>query len=58
MTWDILLGTGLAILALGSVVFLTLWSRRIIERIHEQKPGSLRRIQRDILNGNSSRHGS
>ncbi len=54
MTLDILIGIILTGLALVTVIFLTLWSRRIIERIHARKPGSLREIQRDIINDNSS----
>lgn len=54
MTFDILMGIVLTALALGVVVLLTLWSRRIIERIHARSPGSLRQIQKDIINGNKS----
>ena len=54
MTFDILMGIVLTALALGVVVLLTLWSRRIIERIHARSPGSLREIQKDIINGNKS----
>ena len=58
MTWNIMLGIALTIFALGAVVFLTLWNRRIIEQIHAHRPGSLRHIQKDILNGNNSRNKS
>ncbi len=58
MTWDIILGIALTIFALGAVVFLTLWCRRIIEQIHAHRPGSLRHIQKDILDGNNSRNKS
>ncbi len=51
-------GIVLTVLALGAVAFLTLWCRRIIERIHTHRPGSLRDIQNDILNGNRSRNHS
>ena len=54
MTFDILVGIVLTGLALGVVVSLTLWSRRIIERIHARSPSSLREIQKDIINGNKS----
>ena len=54
MTFDILVGIVLTALALGVVVLLTLWSRRIIERIHARSPSSLREIQKDIINGNKS----
>ena len=58
VTFDMVVGIALTVLALGAVAFLTLWSRRIIERIHAHRPGSLRRIQSDILNGNASRNPS
>lgn len=54
MTFDILMGIVLTALALGIVVLLTLWSRRIIERIYARLPSSLREIQKDIINGNKS----
>ena len=52
MNLEIIFGVALAILALGTVVLLTLWSRRIIERLHFNSSGSLRQIQKDIMNGN------
>ena len=55
MTFDIMLGIVLTILALGAVVILTLWSRRIIERIHAHRPSSLRHIQKEILNEQNPR---
>ncbi len=58
MTLNIVLGIAFTILALGAVVFLTLWSRRIIEQIHAHRPGSLRHIQKDILDGKNSRNKS
>jgi len=51
---DIIIGIILTVMALGAVVILTLWSRRIIERIHAHSPGSLREIQKDIINGNGA----
>ena len=54
MALDILIGLTLTAIALGGVVVLTLWSRRIIERIHAHSSGSLREIQKDIINGNKS----
>jgi len=54
MTLDILIGIILTAVALCTVVLLTLWSRRIIERIHVHASGSLREIQKDIINGNKS----
>jgi hypothetical protein len=51
---DIIIGIILMVMALGVVVILTLWSRRIIERIHARPPGSLREIQKDIINGNGA----
>jgi hypothetical protein len=48
---NIVIGIILTVMALGTVVILTLWSRRIIERIHARSPGSLREIQKDIING-------
>ncbi|MBW2615006.1 MAG: hypothetical protein JRD02_02370 [Deltaproteobacteria bacterium] len=54
MTLDILIGIVLTAIALGGVVVLALWSRRIIERIHAHSPGSLREIQKEIINGNKS----
>ena len=54
MTFDILLGIVLTALSLFGVVFLTIWSRRIIESIHARQPSSLREIQKETINGNQS----
>ena len=54
MTFDMVVGVGLTALALGAVVLLTFWSRSIINRIHDHSPGSLREIQKDIVNGKES----
>lgn len=54
MTFDILLGIVLTAISLCTVVFLTMWSRRIIERIHTRPPSSLREIQKETINGNKS----
>jgi len=54
MDIDTITGVLLVAAALGAVVLLTFWSRRIIERIHARSPGSLREIQRDIINGTKS----
>ena len=54
MTFDILAGIIITAVALCVVVFLTFWSRRIIERIHTHSPGSLRKIKKEIINGNES----
>jgi hypothetical protein len=54
MDLNIIIGIILTVTALGAVVILTLWSRRIIERIHANSPGSLRKIQKDIINGNGA----
>jgi hypothetical protein len=54
MTFDTITGIVLTGLALIAVVCLTLWSRRIVERIHVRSPSSLREIQKDIINGNRS----
>ena len=54
MNLDIIIGVVLTVMALGAVVFLTLWSRHIIERIHARSPSSLREIQEDIRNGKKS----
>ena len=54
MGFDIILGITLTAMALGAVIFLTLWSRRIIERIHTRAPGSLREFQMDNNHGNDS----
>jgi hypothetical protein len=54
MDLNIITGIILTVIALGTVVILTLWSRRIIERIHTHSPGSLRKIQKDIINGNGA----
>jgi hypothetical protein len=51
---DIIIGIILMVMALGAIVILTLWSRRIIERIHARPRGSLREIQKDIINGNGA----
>ena len=53
-TFDILLGIILTSISMCAVVFLTIWSRRIIERIHASSPSSLREIQKEIINGNKS----
>ena len=53
-TFDILLGIVLTAISLCIVVFLTMWSRRIIERIHTRPPSSLREIQKETINGNKS----
>ena len=53
-TFDILLGIILTTISLFAVVFLTIWSRRIIERIYARQPSSLREIQKEIINGNKS----
>ena len=53
-TFDVLLGIILTAISLCAVVFLTIWSRRIIERIHARQPSSLREIQKEIINGNKS----
>ena len=53
-TFDILLGIVLTAISLCAVVFLTMWSRRIIERIHARPQSSLREIQKEIINGNKS----
>lgn len=54
MDLDIITGIILTVMALGAIVILTLWSQRIIERIHARPPGSLREIQNDIINGNGA----
>jgi hypothetical protein len=51
MAWDTFIGIILLIVALIAIIFLTLWSRRIIERIHTRSLGSLREIERDKENG-------
>jgi hypothetical protein len=51
MTFDLLAGVVLAVLALGAVSALTLWSRRIIEILHKGAPSSLRTIRNNITNG-------
>jgi len=53
-TFDILLGIVLTAISLCAVVFLTMWSRSIIERIHARPQSSLREIQKEIINGNKS----
>ena len=58
VTFDMVFGIVLTVLALGAVVFLTLWSRRTIERIHTHRPASLRHIQKHVLNGKPSRNHS
>ncbi len=54
MTFDVFTGIIFIAAALCVIVFLTLWSRHIIERIHAHPPGSLREIQKEIINGNDS----
>jgi len=51
MVLETVFGVALAGISLGLVIFLTFWSRRIIERIHAHSPGSLRQIQKDINGG-------
>jgi len=58
MTFDITIGIILTAGALAIVVLLTFWSRSIIDRIHAHPPGSLREIQKEIINGNESRERS
>jgi hypothetical protein len=53
LTFDLVMGLGLTVAAAGIVIGLTLWSRSIIERIHSRSPGSLKEIQKEILNGRS-----
>ena len=55
MSLDSLIGAILTIAALVGVVLLTLWSRRIVERIHALRPGSLRDIQQELNNGDKPR---
>ncbi|MEA1964829.1 MAG: hypothetical protein U9O41_06855 [Candidatus Aerophobetes bacterium] len=50
MTSNIIIGIILTVLALSAVVILTLWSRRIIERIRSRSPKTLREIKREIDN--------
>ena len=50
MTSHMVSGILLTAVVLGAVVFLALKCRRIIERIHSHRPGSLRHIQKEILN--------
>jgi hypothetical protein len=52
--FDVLLGIALTATSLCAVVFLTMWSRRIIERIHARQPSSLREIQKENISGNKS----
>lgn len=54
MTFDVLLGIILTAISLFGVVFLTIWSRRIIESIHTRPSSSLREIQKETINGNKS----
>ncbi|MBW1939735.1 MAG: hypothetical protein JRI67_13455 [Deltaproteobacteria bacterium] len=54
MDLNIIIGIIVTVMALVVVVILTIWSRRIIERIHARSPGSLREIQKDIINGNGA----
>ncbi len=51
MDFETIVGIILTAFALGAVAFLTLWSRNIIERINTRSPGSLREIQKEIING-------
>ena len=51
MTFNIVAGVILTLFALGTVAFLTLWSRRIIERINAKAPSSLREIRREMNHG-------
>lgn len=54
MTFDTVIGIVITLIALATVVFLTQWSRKIIDRINAQSPCSLRDIQKDIINGDKS----
>ncbi len=51
MTFDLIAGVALTIFALGAVIILTFWSRRIIERIHSKPPKTLRQIRRERQDG-------
>ena len=48
MTMEIIVGLVVIALSLGTVIFLTLWSRRIIERIHLKSSKILPEIKREI----------
>lgn len=48
MTFDLIAGVTLTAFALGAVIFLTLWGRRIIERIHSGSRKRLRKIKPEV----------
>jgi len=48
MTFDIIVGIILTAVSLCVIVFLVLWSRHIIERIHSKPPRTLREIKQEI----------
>ncbi len=50
MTFDLVAGIALTVLALGVVIFLTLWGRRIIERSHSKSRKRLRKTRREVDN--------
>lgn len=49
--FSLIAGVLLTLLALFTVAFLTLWSRRIIDRINSKAPGSLREIKKEDGSG-------
>jgi len=51
MDLDVILGTGITVVAVLSVVGLYVWSYRIIERIHRNGLTSLRQIRKDLKHG-------
>ena len=50
MTVDLIAGTVLTVGALGAVIFLTLWGRRIIERIHSESRKTSRKTKPEVDN--------
>ena len=51
MDRDIILGGIIIFLGLGFITYLTIWSRRTIERIANKKLNSIREIIKELHNG-------
>ena len=54
MTLDIIIGLILLTASLSGVILFTLWSRHIIERLHDSSPDTLKEAQENTLNERKS----
>jgi hypothetical protein len=48
---DVIIGLLLVVFSVGMLLFLVVWSRQIIERIHNKRLESYRQIAKDMKNG-------